>query len=98
MPVNSSAFLILSRGAMVLSHGKGKTVEEHLSNTPTYTESARPSDLVTPLGAMMQASEEKVPWVDVTFRDVAAPKYGCCTAQEAEKIHRWQSRIVPATV
>ena len=120
MPVNTSPFLLLSRGGLVFSPSKGassplpskgrsspskgaasplpskgkmgKSVGEQLSNTSTQPESTRPPNVVTPLGAMMNESEAPT-WTDVTWRDLTAAKYGCCTAREAEKIYTWMSRI-----
>jgi hypothetical protein len=93
MPVNTSAFIVLSRGA--LKGNTRQTVEAQLSTTTTQTQSTRPPEIteprLTPLGAMMH--EREVPtWKDV-IKDVTAAKDGYCTAQEAEKIYTWASRI-----
>jgi hypothetical protein len=99
MPANTSSFLLLSRGSLVFSPSKGnskgkmgKSVGEQLSNTSTQPESTRPPHVMTPLGAMMNEIEAPT-WTDMTWRDVPAAKYGCCTAREAEKIHTWMSTI-----
>jgi hypothetical protein len=90
----------------------GQVTEEHLSSTPTTTSSARPKGMAELLSRSNQSSvrslfgsEENTSRPSDQVRTNRSPARrrvnrvvdnGCCSPQEADKIHAWLSRVDPS--